>query len=137
MTDNQTQIAPAGTPAGAEGSNMNLEKARGKLKEILIVVLITALITESVILGYLIYQKKNQPEYLLTMNKEIWSMLDKDQRKELIRSMYEYSKRLNPEWDSRVMYVYDHDGRYNIFFIPGQVESMPAPRIQKKWAPDT
>ena len=116
---------------------MNLEKAKGKLKEFLIIVLIAVLIVESVIFGYLIYRKKNQPKYIMTMNKEIWSLLDKDQREALIGSMYRYSERLNPEWNDRVMYIYDHDGRYNMLFIPGQVESMPAPKIQKKWGPDT
>ncbi len=116
---------------------MNLEKAKGKLKEFLIVVLITVLIVESVIFGYLIYQKKNQPKYLMTMNKEIWSMLDKDQREELIGSLFRYSKQLNPEWNDRAMYIYDHDGLYNILFIPGKVKSISSPKIQKKWGADT
>lgn len=112
---------------------MNLEKAKGKLKEFLIVVLIAVLIVESVIFAYIIYQKKNQPKYVMTMNKEIWSILDKDQREELIGSLYRYSKQLNPEWNDRVMYIYDHDGRYNILFIPGQVESIPGPKVKRKW----
>jgi hypothetical protein len=90
------------------------------------------LIIESVTFGYLIYQQKNQPEYLMTMPIKYWSTLDSNEREVIVDTLFRYSKTVNPAWESRVMYFYENKGLFKILFIKGRVETMPIKTLKKE-----
>lgn len=109
----------------------NKSDLKNKIVNIVNILLFIILI-ESAILGYhgyKIYKKSKEPDYLIVMKKDVWLMLDKVTIQSVVTSLYELSKKTNPDWgDNRTMWVYTGDkGLLKIFFVHGS--AVPIPKV--------
>lgn len=91
--------------------------------------LIAVLIAETAYMGYLIYEQKTQPNYLMQIPIDSWFMLTTQQQDALIDSLFAYAKSKDQGFDSKNTIVYFYEDKNNnmfkVLFVNGRVESRP------------
>lgn len=87
-------------------------------------ILIIALIAEAAYLGFLIYEQKHQPQYLMQIPVDYWCMLDPQQQDAIVSTLLKYSKITHPDWsEEKILYFYENNNMFKILVVHGRVET--------------